>query len=273
MKSIVRWSVGLLIVAAVASGATAFADDPLAKPKDATARERLVQGNKHYHVHELEQAIEDYKAGALAEDAPVFHYNLGQCYRQLGNYQEAIWHYERFLARVDLKSDVAVSVQEFVTQMKAELDKKAMSQPPTEPAADAAKPAPVEPPKPVMTPTPTPTLPPVPPTPREQRWYDDSLGWVATGVGAVGLGLGSYLIVDAHRISSDADNEPTQSTRDAMRDKASSRQLVGVISTLGGAAVLASGVVRFALSSSRTTTTTAWHLSFTPQGVQVSGGF
>lgn len=272
MKSIVLWSVGCWIVLAILFGANAFADDPLAKPKDAAARERLAQGNKHYHVHELEQAIADYKAGALLEDAPVFLYNLGQCYRQLGNYQEAIWHYERFLARVDAKSDVAVAVEDFVKQMKAEQEKKAMSQPPTGPASDGAKLPPVDGTKPAV-PVQAPASAAAPPLPHERAWYNDSLGWIASGFGVVGLGLGSYLVVDAHRLSNNANNEQTQSARDALRDKASSRQLVGVVTTVGGAAILAAGIVKLAITPSRSATTSSWNISFTAQGVQVSGGF
>src|SRR5262249_22520143 len=81
-----------------------------------------------------DQAVEEYKAGALVEAAPIFDYNLGQCYRQLGKYQEAIWHYERFLATGNPQGEVFDAVNGFIAQMKSELDKQAMTQKPTEPA-------------------------------------------------------------------------------------------------------------------------------------------
>jgi hypothetical protein len=48
------------------------------------AREHLIRGNRLYNTRAFDAAIEAYKAGALAEPAPVFDYNLGQTYRQLG---------------------------------------------------------------------------------------------------------------------------------------------------------------------------------------------
>lgn len=104
--------------------------DSLAKPTNVVAREHQTTGNRYYRLREFEKAIEEYKAGAFKEDAPVFYYNLGQSYRQLGRYKDAIWHYERFLERGKPTGEVEVSVRDFITQMKGELEKKAMKQPP-----------------------------------------------------------------------------------------------------------------------------------------------
>jgi tetratricopeptide (TPR) repeat protein len=123
----------VLLLSALATATTAHAD-ALAKPSNAVAREHLTTGNRYYRVREFDKAIEEYKAGAVREDAPVFYYNLGQCYRQLGRYEDAIWHYERFLERGKPKGEIEASVRDFVVQMKAELEKKAMTQPPVEPA-------------------------------------------------------------------------------------------------------------------------------------------
>jgi hypothetical protein len=97
-----------------------------------------VRGNRLYGIRSFDQAIEEYKAGVLVEAAPVFDYNLGQCFRQLGKYQEAIWHdelwhYERFITRGDPQGEVLDVVNGFLAQMKSELDKKAMPQKPTGP--------------------------------------------------------------------------------------------------------------------------------------------
>jgi len=66
MNAVVSWTVGCWIALCVAFGATARADDPLAKPKDAVARDYLQQGSKLYYARELEKAIDAYKAAPCA---------------------------------------------------------------------------------------------------------------------------------------------------------------------------------------------------------------
>ena len=98
--------------------------DALSKPTSPEARSHLALGNRLYGVRSFEEATGEYKAGALIEPAPVFDYNLGQCYRQLGKYQEALWHYERFRTRGSPQGELLDAVNHFITQMSAELDKE-----------------------------------------------------------------------------------------------------------------------------------------------------
>jgi len=182
------------LVSALAAPAHA---DALAKPTNALAREHLTTGNRYYRVREFEKAIEEYKAGAVREDAPVFYYNLGQCYRQLGRYEDAIWHYERFLDRGKPTGEVEASVKKFIVQMKGELEKKARSQPPVEPAPppipDSASPGKM--------------LPAILP-PAERRRGMPLQRKLAIGVGAAGaavLGLGVVLGIRAESFEDDAD--------------------------------------------------------------------
>ena len=139
MHAILRWLLILgCFLGVVAHMAHAESQKKLAS---AEARRHLTRGNKLYNIRSFDQAIEEYKAGALVEEAPVFDYNLGQCFRQLGKYQEAIWHYERFLNRGDPQGEVLDAVNGFLAQMKSELDKKAMTQKPTEPGPGPSNPS------------------------------------------------------------------------------------------------------------------------------------
>lgn len=97
-RRILQWALALLMILSVTVSRTARADAD--DPSDPIARERLSQGNKLYRLREFAKAIDEYKAGVLAEDAPVFAFNLGQCYRQLSTDDAAaIWHFERYLSR------------------------------------------------------------------------------------------------------------------------------------------------------------------------------
>src|SRR5262245_51186204 len=134
-----RVSVAFVLVLMCANGARAD-NNPLAKPSDVRAVEHLTTGNRHYRVREFDRAIEEFKAGSLVEDAPVFLYNLGQAYRQLGKYEDAIWHYERFLARARPTGPLKEAVEEFIRTMRDELSKAATRREPVEPAPPPTSP-------------------------------------------------------------------------------------------------------------------------------------
>jgi tetratricopeptide (TPR) repeat protein len=184
-----------LLVLALASVAQAD-PDPLAKPANAVAREHLTTGNRLYRLRELEKAIEEYKAGAVREDVPVFHYNLGHCYRLLGRYADAIWQYETFLDRGKPTGVVEASVRDFIAQMKGELEKQAMKQPPVEPA----------PPPSAVSRSPgqqRPMAPRAEASPGMPPRRKLAIGVGVGGVAAIGLGIG--LGIRARGFEADAD--------------------------------------------------------------------
>jgi hypothetical protein len=63
----------------------------------ALAREHFKKGQRLYNVSEYAPALAEFKAGFLLHDDPVFLYNIAQCHRFLGNTDEAITFYSRFL--------------------------------------------------------------------------------------------------------------------------------------------------------------------------------
>jgi tetratricopeptide (TPR) repeat protein len=239
----------------------AWADDPLAKPKNATAQQRLAAGNKLYRVREFEKAVEEYKAGALVEDVPVFHYNLGQCFRQLGRYEDAIWHYERFIERGQPTGPMRGAVDAFLTQMRSELEKKAMSQRPIDPAPE---------PKPVPDPPKTTTIR-IPGEP----WHKDRLGWGLGAAGVVSIGVSSWLLISANGLDDDSNKQATQAERQDLRDRASSRRTIGAIVGIGGAGLLVGGIIKLALrpADREETVTTSLNVGITGDGVFVTGRF
>jgi tetratricopeptide (TPR) repeat protein len=82
-----------LIVAALAAPARAASGETQAQ-----AMEHFRQGRKLYQVSDYRAALEEFKRAFLLEEDPVFLFNIGQCHRQLGNGDEAITFYKRFLA-------------------------------------------------------------------------------------------------------------------------------------------------------------------------------
>lgn len=232
--------------------------DPLEKPTKAEAREHLTRGNRLYNLRSFDEAIAEYKAGALIEPRPVFDYNLGQCYRLLGKYDDAIWHYERFLERGKPQGDVLDAVQAFISHMREELEHKAMTQKPTD-----------------VAPPPAPEHAPLAPAlPRQPApWYADRIGWALGGAGLLAVGVGGGLLASAASLSDDANHEKDQSAWRSLRDRADRRETWGVVVGIGGTALLVAGIIKLAAHESSDERIAHWTITPSGNALVLAGTF
>jgi tetratricopeptide (TPR) repeat protein len=271
MPALLRLSLIALALLFALGGSARAEDPPLGKPKDKAALEHLTRGNNLYKVRSFDQAATEYKAGAVIEPAPIFDYNLGQCYRQLGKYEDAIWHYQQFVKTSPNTTEHNQAVQDFIKQMKAELDKKAMSAQPTD-AAPSTSEAPLAASQPpVEQSDQAPRL-----TDRHaDHWYADGLGWGLAGAGVIGVVVSGGLFLDASSLQDDANNAASQQEQNSLHDKADTRSLLGTVIGIGGLGLLATGIVKLAIhdDSSQEPTTAAWGIGVSSNGVRVFGRF
>lgn len=269
MPALLRLSLIALALLLALGGSARAEDPPLGKPKSQAALEHLARGNNLYKVRSFGEAAAEYKAGAVIEPAPIFDYNLGQCYRQLGKYEDAIWHYQQFVKTSPGTPEHNQAVQDFVKQMKAELEKKAMTAPPTE-AAQTTPDAPTSAAPPAEEEERTDDAP-----VEHERWYADGLGWGLTGVGVAGLAISGGLFLNASNLRDDANATADQREQNALHDKADSRALFGTVIGIGGAGLLVSGIVKLAIHSDSTQQrdTTAWGFGVSSNSVSVFGRF
>jgi len=225
-------SILVYLVTALSSLGHASADaDPLAKPRSPEARAHLARGNRLYTVREFAKAIEEYKAGALLENAAIFQYNIAQAYRLLGLYKEAIWFYERFEAQGKPQGKLGDAVRQFKAQMRSELSQAARSKPPIEPAPEVVRLARSTARKPQPT----------------KHWYQDTVGW---GMIVGGLAVGataSYMFVTAQGLDDEALLEDRDKQRSLIQSKASTRRVIGAILTGSAVIGIGAGAVRLAL--------------------------
>jgi tetratricopeptide (TPR) repeat protein len=261
MPTVIRMSCVVIVLVLVGAPRVADAGDPaIRKPKAVAALDHLARATKLYNVRSFEEAAREYKAGALVEAAPVFDYNLGQCYRQLGRYKEAIWHYERFIKTSPETPERNESVTGFIAQMRAELENRAMTAPPTEPAASAA----------------VPTVPPIAAapavgSPAPEPWYADGVGWGLAAGGVIALGGSAALLVSAAGLDDDANHTSMQRASDELHDRAYTRSLAGAALGIGGVALLATGIVKLVVTPTARTETAG--VAIAPGGVSVFGRF
>ncbi len=94
-----------------------------------------------YNASDFAKALEDAKAAYELDPRPALLFNLGQCYRALGNYSEARFSYRAYL-REQPDAPNQATVVDLIKQMEAKLQAQA---PPPPPAAPPPKPEPAPP--------------------------------------------------------------------------------------------------------------------------------
>lgn len=164
-----------LVVAAalaIAPASVARADS-----EDATvaARRHFERAEKLFALGRFEAALTEYEAAFEARPLPGFLFNIGQCHRNLGNHDAAIFSFRKYL-RLSPDAENREDVLELIAKLETEKqraearraadeDARRLAPPPTPPAARKK-------------------------TPVYARW------WFWTGVVAVGAGAGAgaYLL-------------------------------------------------------------------------------
>jgi tetratricopeptide (TPR) repeat protein len=285
MHPMLRWTVFVtcLVLFGVSDGA--IADNPLARPNQQQARAHLDRGNRLYNTRDFEAAIDEFKAGALIESVPVFFFNLGQAYRQLGRYKEAIWHYERFLEQGRPTGEVLDAVQGFLIEMRAQLANRASTMLPTEPApGQEPSGSPQSPTAPEAT-RPAPSGASVSPPPtsataasitshESHTW--SYVGWGVTAAGTIGGGITAWLAISATGLDSNSnDLGRTMSDRLDLEHQADSRHRAALIVGVGSGVAVVLGVLTLVVPARAEShaTSTAWNLGVTSRGLAVYGSF
>jgi tetratricopeptide (TPR) repeat protein len=229
-----------------ASAAPARADDPaLAEPAAPIARQRFVEGNRLYRVRKLDEAVVAYQAGAAIEPAPIFDFNLGQCYRKLGRYSDARRHYERFLQNGRPGDELRGLVTDFVRQMR-ELERTEITPPRVDNAASTEADSPRA--RPAPPPAPDASLPIVVRDRARERWSSDGIGWTLLAGGVLGGGAAGLVLASSAGLRDDASASQDEARRAELHDRARTRRLGGIALGLGGAALIAAGAIKLAIS-------------------------
>jgi len=71
----------------------ASADDPATR----AARRHFDRGEKLFALGKFDDALDEYQKAFDAKPIPDFLFNIGQCYRNLGDYDQAIFSYKKYL--------------------------------------------------------------------------------------------------------------------------------------------------------------------------------
>ena len=83
----------LLALLFAVSPRVARADDPATR----AAKRHFDRGEKLFALGKFDEALDEYQKAFDAKPLPDFLFNIGQCYRNLGDYQQAIFSFKKYL--------------------------------------------------------------------------------------------------------------------------------------------------------------------------------
>jgi tetratricopeptide (TPR) repeat protein len=97
------------------------------------AKALFAEGNEHFNLGEWEPALDLYKRAYRIKPLPAFQFNIAQCHRKLGHFQEAINMYQAYLVNAPdaatkqtVESLIAESKTSLVEQQKRAQEKAAL---------------------------------------------------------------------------------------------------------------------------------------------------
>lgn len=162
-------ALGVALVAGALAVAPAWAAEAASGPEaEAEAMALYAQGEEYYRAGRFEEALTSFKQAYRRLPAPGLLVNIGQCLRQLGDHQNAVRAFERYLQE-DSEADNRAEVEELI-------------------AAERALLAPQTRPTPGVTPPPT-------TAPASAGDDDGSMVWLAVGGAALALAVGGAVVV------------------------------------------------------------------------------
>lgn len=228
------WMFNITVALLFALGATAaHADSDPDNPANEAAEAHRKQGNKYFRAGQYGRAVDEYQAGAIIEDAPIFFFNLGQSYRFANDPRNAIRNYKLYLSRGHDPERVGTSETK-IRELQPAADEAERNEREERERERRAREQPSPQPQP-------------PQTGSEPHWYADRLGWTLAGASLGGGLISGYLFLNAADLDDQANSEDRQDVRNQLRDKASTRRSVGVGVGVASGALLVIAIVRLAL--------------------------
>jgi len=96
-RSSARYLTGIAIVVV---WATLYSPAVCAESDKTVARAHYETATRLYDLREYSKALDEYKAAYLAKPDPAFLFNIGQCFRKLGNTTSAMDFYQQYLKKI-----------------------------------------------------------------------------------------------------------------------------------------------------------------------------
>jgi tetratricopeptide (TPR) repeat protein len=179
---------------------------PPARADDALEEARTLfnKATVEYNVGRFQQALDLYTKAYERVPKPALLFNIGQCHRLLGHYDQALFFYSGYLREKPEAANRTV-VEQHMAEAKQALDQQRAAQAEAQRSAAQQSASAPQPPAHASAPAPSP-VPPPPPVETPAQHGSSALriaGLATAGAGVVLLGTGVVLGVHANSVSSE----------------------------------------------------------------------
>lgn len=90
-------------------------------PAERAARRHYERGQKLFNLQKFDEALEQYQKAFDAKPIPDFLFNIGQCQRNLGDYEAAIFSFKRYL-KLDPETENREKVESLIEELEEKID-------------------------------------------------------------------------------------------------------------------------------------------------------
>lgn len=123
----------------IAAPRVARADDPATR----AAKRHFERGEKLFALGKFDEALDEYQKAFDAKPIPDFLFNIGQCYRNLGDYNQAIFSFKKYL-KLEPDAPDREKVEKLIGDLEEKRDRgegeKLVKKPPPPPPKSEGKP-------------------------------------------------------------------------------------------------------------------------------------
>ena len=108
----------LVLFVTLLAARVAHAEDPATK----SAKRHFDRGQKLFNLGKFDEALDEYQQAYEAKEIPAFLFNIGQCYRNLGDYDAAVFSFKKYL-KLEPDADNREQVEDYITELETEQEK------------------------------------------------------------------------------------------------------------------------------------------------------
>lgn len=108
----------ITIVVTLLVASSAFGD-----PAERAAKRHFDRGQKLFNLGKFEEALDEYTQAYEAKPIPDFLFNIGQCHRNLNNFDAAIFSFKKYL-KLAPEAENRDQVEEYIADLEAEQEKE-----------------------------------------------------------------------------------------------------------------------------------------------------